>query len=240
MNIHVLAGDALAENFNKTGIDGEVVVCRECLIEGDVKAENLNDFWEIRADFIVSVYGENKEKYFETVADEFQKLNNLTPGAEVNLWFEYELFCQTNMWFCLDLLSKTKAIIYRVAPAVRTKEDVWRGFGKLSAEDLQKCFAQRIKFEKDDITLGVNLWKAYQNSDYEKLEQLSQTKSECFLYLEEVCRAEIEKSIRPQKVLREIKNYEANDFRKIFAEFSRQAGVYGFGDSQVKRILQEL
>src|SRR5215210_3615464 len=104
MNIHVLAGDALAENFNKTGIDGEVAVCRECLIEGDVKAENLNDFWEIRADFIVSVYGENKEKYFETVADEFRKLNNLTPGAEVNLWFEYELFCQTNMWFCLDLL----------------------------------------------------------------------------------------------------------------------------------------
>jgi len=240
MNIHVLAGDALAENFNKADVDGEVVVCRECLIEGDVKAGSLNDFWEIRADFIASVYGENKEKYFETVAGEFEKLDNLAPGAEVNLWFEYELFCQTNMWFCLYLLRETKAEIYRVAPIAKTEVDVWKGFGGTNGEDLKNCFARRAKFEKDDRLLGANLWKAYQESDYEKLERLSQTKSECFPHLEEVCRAEIEKSVRPQKVLREIKNRGANEFREIFAEFSLLAGVYGFGDSQVERILQKL
>ncbi|MBA2735872.1 MAG: DUF1835 domain-containing protein [Pyrinomonadaceae bacterium] len=240
MNMHVLAGDALAENFSKADIEGAVAVCRECLIEGDVKAENTNDFWKIRANFIKTVYGENVDKYYETVAGEFQKLSNLAPATQVNLWFEYELFCQTNMWFCLYLLSETKATIYRVAPFVRKNDEIWKGFGNLSKEELQKCFAQRIEFEKDDVLLGVNLWKAYQNSDYEKLEKLSATNSPCFPFLKEVCLAEIEKGFRPKNILREITGNGATDFSEIFTEFSQRTGVYGFGDAQVKRILQEI
>ncbi|HEX8735739.1 MAG TPA: DUF1835 domain-containing protein, partial [Pyrinomonadaceae bacterium] len=157
MKIHVLAGDALAQDFNNSGIEGEAVVCRECLVEGNVKAENLEDFWQVRAGFIKNAYGETEEKYFADVVSEFEKLQTIAPGAEVNLWFEYELFCQANMWFCLSLLPETKASVYRVAPVVRTEADVWKGFGNLSAEDLKKCFAARIKFTGDDIRLGAAL-----------------------------------------------------------------------------------
>lgn len=240
MNIHVLAGDALAEQFNYTGIEGEIAVCRECLIEGDVKAENLEDFWKIRANFIKSVYGEPEEKYYEIVAAELQKLKNLAPETEVNLWFEYELFCQTNLWFYLYILRETAANVFLVAPVVREGDEIWKGFGNLSAEGLRQCFLQKTKFEKDDIALGANLWKAYQNFDYEKLEKLSETNSPCFPFLKEVCLAEIEKNSRPKNILREIAENSAADFSEIFAEFSRRAGVYGFGDAQVKRILQEI
>jgi len=240
MNMHVLAGDALAENFNKADIEGETAICRECLVEGGVKAENINDFWRVRSNFIKSDYGESEEKYYETVAGELQKLENLAPEIEVNLWFEYELFCQTNMWFCLYLLRETHASVYLVAPVVRENDEIWKGFGDLSVEDLRQCFVQKTKFEKDDIALGANLWKAYQNSDYEKLDKLSETNSPCFPFLEEVCLAEIKKNFRPKNILREITENGVSDFPKIFAEFSRRAGVYGFGDAQVKRILQEI
>jgi hypothetical protein len=239
MKIHVLAGDALADNFKDSGIAGEPVVCRECLVEGDVRAANPEDFWKVRAGFIKSAYGEDEEKYFAEVVAEFEKLKNLAPGTEVNLWFEYELFCQTNMWFCLSLLQNTPASVYRVAPVVRTEADVWKGFGNLSAEDLKKCFAERIKFRDEDIRLGAWLWQAYQNADYEKLEKLSETESECFPRLKEVCRAEIEKNSRPQKVLREIIENGSTDFNEIFPEFTLRAGVYGFGDAQVKRLLTD-
>jgi len=238
MKIHVLAGDALAGNFKNLGLEGEIVVCRECLVEGDVRAENLEDFWKVRAGFIKSVYGEDEEKYFVGVVGEFEKLKNLAPDAEVNLWFEYELFCQANMWFCLSLLQKTKGNVYRVAPTVRTETDVWKGFGNLSAEDLRKCFAARVKFADEDLARGAELWKAYQNADYEKLEKLSEIESECFPRLKEVCRAEMEKGFRPQKVLREIIENGSTDFAEIFPEFSTRAGVYGFGDAQVKRIIE--
>jgi hypothetical protein len=239
MKIHVLPGDALADNFKDSGIAGETVVCRECLVEGDVRAANPEDFWKVRAGFIKSAYGEDEEKYFAEVVTEFEKLKNLAPGTEVSLWFEYELFCQTNMWFCLSLLQNTRASLYRVAPVVRTEADVWKGFGNLSAEDLKKCFAERIKFGEDDIRLGARLWQAYQNADYETLEKLSETESECFPRLKEVCRAEIEKNSRPQKVLREIIENGSTDFAEIFPEFTTRAGVYGFGDAQVKRLITE-
>ena len=61
-----------------------------------------------------------------------------------------------------------------------------------------------------------------------------------FPYLKQVCRAEIEKKTRPKEVLRKITADEKKDFAEIFSEFSNQAGVYGFGDSQVKRIMQEI
>jgi hypothetical protein len=240
MKIHVLPGDALIENFQKTGIDGEMVICRECLIEGEIKAENINDFWKIRAGFIETAYRENEEKYFDGVVREFEKLKNLAPGVEVNLWFEYELFCQANMWFCLYLLHDTKAGVYRVAPVVRTAEDVWQGFGELGAADLQKCFDERVKFTEKDVSLGANLWQAYQNGDYEKLEQFSKIESSCFPRLKEACRAEIEKSFRPQKVLQEIiADGGSKNFAEVFSEFSKRAGVYGFGDAQVKRMMPE-
>jgi hypothetical protein len=238
MKIHVLPGDALAEDFRKTSIDGEIVVCRESLVDGDVQAETLEDFWQVRAGFIEKTYGESKEKYFQGVKREFEKLQTLASAdAEINLWFEYELFCQVNLWFCLYLLRESAAKIFRVAPVVRQSDEIWKGFGRLTAEDLEKCLLGRVEFSEKDILLGADLWRAFQNADYEMLERLSEIESECFPYLKEVCRAEIEKQTRPRKVLEEIIANGKTDFAEIFPEFSAQAGVYGFGDSQVKRIL---
>ena len=238
MRIHVLPGDALTENFRKTKVDGEIIVCRECLVEGDVKAKNPEDLWQVRAAFIDESYGETSEKYFHNVVGEFEKLKNFADvGAEINLWFEYELFCQVNLWFCLYLLGESSAKIFRVAPVVRNESDLWKGFGDLSAEDLEKCFAERIEFTEKDMQLGADLWKAYQNKDYNKLEKLAENESPCFPHLKDVCRAEIEKSARPVKVLVDIIAEGKTDFTEIFSAFSQKAGVYGFGDAQVKRIL---
>lgn len=241
MKIHVLAGDALAEDFKNCAIEGEVIVCRECLVEGDVKAASLEEFWQTRACFITNSYGGDEADYFQKVVSEFEKLKNLaSDDAEINLWFEYELFCQTNLWFCLYFLQASKAKIYRVAPVVREESEIWKGFGNLSSEQLEKCFAERVELTEKDILLGADLWKAYQNADYETLEKLAETDSKGFPHLKEVCRAEVEKNSRPRQVLQGIIADGKTDFAEIFPEFSKQAGVYGFGDSQVQRILAEI
>lgn len=236
MRIHVLPGDAQAETFRETGLEGEVVICRECLIEGPVNALDLDEFWGARADFL-SV---DLETYSAKTVAEFEKLTALKAGEEVNLWFEYELFCQANMWFCLYLLRDTKSEVYRVDPVVRDESEIWKGFGRLSAADLQECYAERTKFETSDILFGADLWKAYRSGDHQKLKELSTTKSACFPYLQDVCDAEIEKGVRPKQILKEIIASGLTDFDKIFPAFSAQAGVYGYGDSQVRRILREI
>lgn len=235
MKLHVLPGDSLTERFKQTGIEGEIAVCRECLIEGDVKADSLDEFWTVRASFLGRTYGETDHSYVENVAAELKKLQELHTGDEVNLWFEHELFCQANMWFCLSLLGETKANVFRIEPL---NAEVWKGFGNLEAEELTACFSVRKQLSPSDIELGGNLWKAYQNSNHAKLLRLSKTGSDRFPYLEEVCRAETEKATRPLQILADIKETGISEFPEIFEEFSSRAGVYGFGDSQVKRLLQ--
>ena len=238
MKVHVLPGDALAEDFRRTGIDGAIVVCRECLVDGAVRAADLEEFWRTRAEFIGESYGEEEERYLADVRGEFERLESLAAkNAEVSLWFEYELFCQVNFWFCLYLLRDSEAKIFRVAPVVRGAGEIWKGFGGLNVDELQRCYAGRIELTAADRRLGAELWLAFQNSDHEALERLSAAESESFPYLKEVCRAAIEKSSRPRRVLDEIIAEGKTEFAQIFPEFSARAGVYGYGDSQVKRIL---
>lgn len=240
MKIHVLPGDSLVAPFEKTNLEGEIVVCRECLIDGSFKSDNLNDFWRERENYLSAAYPKSDNFYLEYVKTEFEKLLNVSANDEINLWFEYELFCQTNMWFCLSLLKDKNVEIFRVAPIVRAENDLWKGFGNLGESDLEKCFANRIEFGDEDILLGANLWEAFQSKDTRRLKDLSQTQSACFPHLKEVCQAAIQLQSRPKARLQAIVSAGENDFYKVFEEFSKTEGIYGFGDLQVKRIYDEI
>ena len=240
MKVHVLPGDATLAEFRKTKIEGDVVVCREALISGDVDAESLPEFWEQRARFILSAFGEDEIEYHEKVADELAKLIEMPEGAEVSLWFEYELFCSVNMWFCLYLLQDTGAEIYRVEPLVLTLEDRWKGFGGLGAEELRTCFEGRKKLTPEDLALGANLWNAYRRNDHEHLRENSKTNPANFPYLNEVCEAAINKEERPLEILQGIRADGFKTFPEIFPEFVSRAGEYGFGDVQTRYMLEKL
>jgi hypothetical protein len=240
MTVHVLPGDSLVEEFRKTKLDGDMIVCREALISGDVDAGSLPEFWDQRARFISTAYSEDAIEYHEKVADELARLLDLDEGTEVNLWFEYELFCSVNMWFCLWLLKETGAEIYRVEPSVLKTEDRWKGFGRLDADDLQKCFDGRKKLTSDDIILGANLWNAYRRNDHTRLRELSNTHSAAFPYLKEVCQAAIDKDVRPLEILQKIRADGFETFPEIFPEFVDRAGEYGFGDVQIKYLLEKI
>ncbi len=239
MIYHVLPGDAQVEEFTKTKIEGDVIVCRECLIVGDINAETLPEFWQQRARFILSEYGEDEIEYHDRVADELAKLLDLDSDDEVHLWFEYELFCSVNMWFCLWLLSETGAKIYRVEPVVRSEDDKWLGFGGLTADNLTTCFNARTEFTEKDLALGATLWNAYRKDDNAKLAELSTATSACFPYLKEICEAAIEKDSLPAEIIAEIQFEGKTEFDEILAEFTRRAGVYGFGDLHVRRFMEE-
>ena len=240
MIYHVLPGDSLVGEFKKTNIDGNVIVCRECLIVGPVGAETPLEFWDERARFILAEYGEDEIEYHEKVADELEKLRDFDSSAEVNLWFEYELFCSVNLWFCLSLLRESGAKVYRVEPIGLDTIDRWDGFGKFTADDLKACFELRTELSDDDVKHGAELWNAYRHDDHEALDDLSKKELACFPYLKEVARAAVDEDIEPLEVVRAIIRGGETDFAKIFAEFKKRAGVYGYGDLQVQRLLDQL
>jgi len=235
---HVLPGDSVASEFSKTSLEGEVIVCREALVEGVLSGDTIAEFWQNRAHFMMLAHGADEIDYHEKVASELSKIADIPDDADVNLWFEYELFCSVNMWFCLNLLADSKASIYRVEPSILDRENLWDGFGSIDADELVQCFETRTKFETTDIHLGRELWRAFRDRDSDRLLLLGESETRVFPYLKEVCDAAAKVETRPKEIIDDIVSAGKKGIAEIFPEFKKRAGVYGFGDTQVERMIR--
>lgn len=235
---NILNGDYLAYQLEKTSVKGEIIVCREALVSGDLKADSLENFWEIRAESISRDYDVQKKSYYKKVVSEFEKILHLPEKSEVNFWFEDDLFCQVNLWFCLTLIPKNKDLkIYRVFPKT-TKEDNRKGFSVSDQFDLEKSLQSRVLFSRKDIELGIDLWNAYRNSNVNLLNKLTENQSDCFHYLKEVIDAYI--NIKPETFIKNLIKNGTTDFNMIFEKFRDELGIFGFGDLQVKMIYEKV
>src|SRR5690349_1245447 len=127
MVYHILNGDSMAYSFPDTKIEGEIIVVREALIDGDLSGDDLQVFWHSRAKHI----GLTEAEYQDKVANEFEKIINAPNDSEFNLWFEYDLFCQVNMWFVISLINNlpVNKKVYAVYTSYlnRTDKHFWNG-----------------------------------------------------------------------------------------------------------------
>lgn len=247
MTYHILNGDCLAEQLNQTSIQGQRIVCAECLVDGDVSGDTLSEFWETRSKFISDSYSATRDEYFTKVVTAFDAIMNLPEDAEVNLWFENDLFCQVNMWFVLSLIEQNPTLkLYRIFPVIENPEHQWLGFGASDVHHLEAAYRQRIAFLPEDITLGANLWHAYKQADFRALVELSKQPTLAFQKLENVVQAHIDRFPgnnqpgRPEKALRKLIEHTSSDFEVVFTEFSKHLGIYGFGDSQVRAMYDKI
>jgi len=246
---HILNGDALLDLIPETILAGQIIVARECLVDGPVSGKTLEEFWQTRSGFIASEYGEEDDLYYQDVVSEFNKVSLIPGGSEVNLWFEEDLFCQVNLWFCISLLSRVadQIKINLVKPPLLDNNPDWRGFGSLDRDALAKAYQERQRLSIDDISLLRSLWKAYKNDDRIELVRLASTSNSHFPFLQEVVQAHLDRfspdniSGRPETVLKQImKDKNTHDFKTIFREWGLREGIYGFGDWQVENILKKL
>jgi len=246
MIYNILNGDSLAFSFSDTKIEGDIIVVREALIEGDLSGDDLHAFWQARAKYI----GLTEADYENKVAKEFEKIINAPDDAEFNLWFEYDLFCQVNMWFVLSLINglSIKKKVYAVYTSYldRTDKQFWNGFGPANSSDLLICLADKIPLNGVDLQLGQDLWTAYKTGNLQELVRLAKNQSPAFPYLQEVVKAHIDRfpkdgtKGRPEKVIEDITQNISTDFLKVLQEFWNRESIYGFGDTQLKQLYDKV
>ncbi|HMR83589.1 MAG TPA: hypothetical protein PKE30_10675 [Niabella sp.] len=246
MVYNILNGDALAYTFPDTKIEGDVIVIREGLIDGDLSEDNLQDFWQSRAKYM----GLTEVEYHGMVASELKKIMAAPDDSEFNLWFEYDLFCQVNIWFAISIINNlsVKKKVYAVYTSYldRNNKHFWNGFGPANSSQLQVCFADRILLSSADLQLGQELWTAYKDNNFEELAFLANNQSFAFPYLQEVVKAHIDRfpkdgtNGRPEKVIEDITKNVSTDFREVFKEFWNRESIYGFGDIQLKQLYDKV
>ncbi|MGB0495307.1 MAG: DUF1835 domain-containing protein [Kangiellaceae bacterium] len=241
---HILNGSSLRAQFPKQ-LEGELIVANECLVDGDVQGDSLDELYDIRAKFLSESYGGTIQNYFDKVVNEFNKIHELTIDAEVNLWFEEDLFCQVNFWFVLHLI-KLQTDIRKVNLVLPNKENRY-GFGGMDNKSLIESFNKKLTITNSDFESLSQFWCFYQSENTDKLLKESELLIEQYPFLLTAVHAHIDRNLsnsklgRPeQSLLNIMKDLETNEFPKVFREFCQREAVYGFGDLQVKRLFDSL
>lgn len=240
---HILNGDSLREHFPES-IPGEVIVAKECLVDGSVKGKNLTEFFKTRAEFISRNYdGYTEQDYFEKTVPEFQKMQQIPDDADVNLWFEDDLFCQVNFWFSVNLIinSIKSSKVFLIRPTIHDQF----GFGGLSESELINAYTEKIQLSELD-KIG-SLWNFYQHDEIEKLVKAANELAQKYPFILNAAQAHVNRIPtenspgRPKQTLIDIMNDLGTDsFGAVYKEFNKRESIYGFGDLQVKRLFDEL
>jgi len=237
---HILNGDTLKDQFPTDSLTGEIIIARECLVDGNVSGETLQKLIESRIVSMHEMYGTSPKDYLQKAAPELNKINDIKDG-EVNLWFEDDLFCQVNFWFTCSLLKEKSISAFLVSPSVPLRY----GFGGMNSKNLLAAFEDRKLLTKVQISQFAQLWRAYQNNDMASLSSISKLLADEFDFLKEAIQAQIDRlpdgDGLPERTLRELVNeFGDQDFGLVFKEFSNRLPIYGFGDLQVKRLFDLL
>jgi hypothetical protein len=242
---HILNGDSLNEQFPDS-ISGEIIITRECLVDGDVSGETLEDFYLNRAKFIEHLLNKNDtDFYYQKSVVEFRKIQNIPEMSEINLWFEDDLFCQVHLWFVFYLLNENNRSyqIFLVRPNVGNEYS----FGKMNDFELLEAYQNKIKLELTEILKFGKFWDLYRKKEVEKMVEIANKLNDKFRFLLPAVFAfseliptngRLSKPVQTvSQLITEIKTFE---FDPIFKEFCKREAIYGFGDLQVQRILNEL
>ncbi len=244
MEYHVLNGDALKDSFPKD-LKGEILVARECLVDGEVRSTDLEELFKIRAEFIKSLIGDDftAGDYYRETVSEFQKIMDIPGGSVINLWFEDDLFCQVNFWFVIYLIHNFTSNC--TVNLVRPEKLNQYGFGGYNESGLMELYVNRVPL--DELERLSLLWEFYKNGKTDELAVLADEFRAEYPFIADAVKAHIERLPtddspgRPIEILKEIiAELGTSEFGPVFREFNKRAYIYGFGDLQVKRMFDAI
>jgi len=237
---HILNGDALQHKW-PLSISGETIIMRECLISGPAAAPDYATFCAQRARYIQTEFGE--ADYTTRVIGEWARIQAMEADSTVYLWFEKDLFCQVNLWFVLHLMKP----IYNQVNLVLPLTEDWSGFGPLNDEELFDCYHNHTPLDPEDILKIRQLWEAYTVNDFEIMSLVSLSIKPSLPFISRAVgmhfdRLDTEqKEGRPNRILRQIIKKEGKDhFERIYRKFWEEAKEYGYGDQQVRQLLNQV
>ena len=165
---HILNGDSLKEQF-PADLPGEIIILRECLMDGPVHSKTPDEFYAIRAKFISELDSDISESaYYDKTVPELEKIPAIPDNSDVTLWFEDDLFCQVNFWFAVSLLFRKNIKLFLVRPPLHNQY----GFGGLDNAALKTAFKGRVSISETGKI--AQLWEAYKAGDFNKMLQFAE------------------------------------------------------------------
>jgi len=251
--LHILNGDSTLHGFKQSGIDGDTMVWREVLSEGPIESNiAAADFWKARSEWICKTFDEDPAAYQRDMVDHLAIITE--PHDEINIWFEFDLHCQSNMLGVMNYLQQLTDLsgpaIYLICPAEFPGKPDFGGMGELNGKELAYLFDNiRVQLSEIDFTIAAETWDMYVHHDAVKLgKYLAETTFWGSLHaLKAALTAHLHRlrtnakglNYIEQKLL-DIHNSGITEQIEIYKAFWATEKIYGLGDLEIGLYLDKL
>ena len=246
--LHITNGSALTEYLRELDFKEDILTWQEMLCEGPtIPAINSDEFFNIRTKFLKKYYDIEVDK--SALRRELLKLDKVDKYDEINLWFEYDLFCHINLLGVINLIhqKEIKKPLYLICSGRVEGEKSLKGLPELSPAQLKSHYKNKVRLTKDDIDLAIALWRTYCGKDHNILKPYI-VKESSFKYMSNCLKAHLQRfpyqnnglGIIEQNILKIIKENDIKSVHHLLGYALNYQGYYGFGDTQFHRIIEKL
>jgi hypothetical protein len=246
--LHITNGNVLTDYLRELDFTDDILTWQEMLCEGPtIPAIASDKFFEIRSQFLRDHY--DIEVNTDELKSELSKLDDADKYSEIHLWFEYDLFCHINLLGVINLLhqKEIKTPLYLICSGRVEGEKNLKGLGELTPKQITEHYQNRALLTKEDIDLAIALWRTYCGTDHNILKPYIVTKSN-FKYMTNCLKAHLKRfphqksglSVLEDNILRLVRDNDIKSKHHLLGYSLNYQGYYGFGDTQHKRMIDQL
>ena len=248
--LHILNGDSLSKGLQFLNLEGDTLVWREMLCSGPVNVEvGSEQFCRIRSSFFNQFFEVSEQKYHEAFIAPLKNTVSLDSYDEINLWFEYDLFCHINLLGAIAWISQHdfEGKVFHICSGHVKNLPKLLGLSELSQDQLMNHFQQRKELNTTDLEIANDIWLCYNDTDPRAILPKIPMKSS-FDYLSICFKSHIERfpniitglNVLETQVLKLINDNVISSEHQLCGYVLSNQGYYGYGDMQLMRIIEYL
>jgi len=246
--LHITNGNSLTDYLRELDFTEDILTWQEMLCEGPtIPKIDSEDFFNLRSEFLKEYY--DIEVDSKELQKELSKLDNTEAYTEINLWFEYDLFCHINLLGVINLLHQKniKKPLYLICSGRVKGEKNLKALAELNPEQLKTHYENKVLLIQDDIDLAIALWRTYCGKDHNILKPYIVTNSS-FKYMSNCLKAHLKRfphqqsglNVLEDNILRLVRDNDIKSEHHLLGYSLNYQGYYGYGDTQLKRLINKL
>ncbi len=133
-----------------------------------------------------------------------------------------------------------KANIYLIRPTTNS----WLGFGGMHEKTFAEAYNKKVLLNKNQLEDFQKLWNIYSQKEEGDLMTSGIKLKSLIPRIENVLQAQLDREDGKNRPLESLKRIltesEDHSFSTVFKAFSKKEGIYGFGDTSIKKMYDEL
>ena len=248
--LHVLFGDEVRNEFLEANLEGDVIIFREALCQGECQYPIFSEkFWNQRIKFFTTHYDFTLEEYMEFSQNKIEELKNYLDDSLICLWFDYTLYSHINVFSIISFLDSSKKTnnVHFVCSGLNFGSQVHKSLGELNADDIKRLFSTKRALSKIDFEFANYFWMIYQSDKHNELYSFTFHEHPTFAYLKDCMIAHFYRYPNrlsglsySQEIILEQISEQPKGKEEIVEKLIETQGFYGFRDFQYYKMIKDL